>query len=161
MYPTRILANRSCGGFTMLELVIVLVIAGILSFMAAGRLNDVGEVNAHGVAEQVASTLRFVQEAAVAQRRPLYVNINAVTGLVNACLDSSISCAQPLSAPGGGNLTVQAPSGVGLTTSVAQFSFDGMGRPSTASQIQILVTALDGQQFTVTVEPDSGYVRRA
>ena len=145
----------------MLELIIVILIAGILSFMAIGRLNDTGEVNAHGFAEQIASTLRFAQEAAVAQRRLLYVNVNASTGLVNACLDSSNACAQPLAAPGGGSLSVQAPGGVVLSTNAAQFSFDGLGQPSTSTQIQIHATASNGQQFTVTVEPTSGYVRRS
>jgi len=161
MNPTRKTFPKFCTGFTTLELIIVIVITGILSFMAVGRLNDMGEVNAHGAAEQIASSLRFVQEAAVAQRRLVYVNINAATGLVNACLDSSISCTQPLSAPGGANLTVQVPSGVVLTTSTAQFSFDGLGRPSSSSQIQLQVTASDGQQFSVTVQPDSGYVQRS
>ncbi len=145
----------------MLELIIVILIAGILSFMAIGRLNDTGEVNAHGFAEQIASTLRFAQEAAVAQRRLLYVNVNAGTGVVNACLDSSNACAQPLAAPGGGSLSVQAPGGVVLSTNAAQFSFDGLGQPSTSTQIQIHATASNGQQFTVTVEPTSGYVRRS
>jgi Tfp pilus assembly protein FimT len=133
----------------MLELVIVILIAGILSFTAIGRLNNTGEVNAHGFAEQIASTLRFAQEAAVAQRRLLYVHVNAGTGLVNACLDNA--CTQPLAAPGG----------VVLTTNAAQFSFDGLGQPTTPSQIQIQATASDGQVFTVTVEPTSGYVRRS
>ena len=147
----------------MLELVIVIVIAGILSYSAIGRLNNVGEVNAHGFAEEVASTLRFAQEAAVAQRRLMYVNVNAGSGLVYACLDSANPCAQPLAAPGfgGGSLSVQAPSGVALTTNTAQFSFDGLGQPSTSSQVQIQVTASDGQLFTVTVEAGSGYVRRS
>jgi MSHA pilin protein MshC len=147
----------------MLELVIVILIAGILSFMAIGRLNDTGEVNAHGFAEQIASTLRFAQEAAVAQRRLIYVNVNAGGGLINACLDSANPCAQPLAAPGFGSaaLGVQSPSGVLLSTNTAQFSFDGLGQPSTSSQIQIQVTASDGQQFNVTVEPGSGYVRRS
>jgi VCBS repeat-containing protein len=145
----------------MLELVLVILIAGILSFIAIGRLNNTGEVNAHGFAEQVASTLRFAQEAAVAQRRLMYVNMNAATGLVNACLDSSSACAQPLAAPGGGNLSVQAPGDVTLSTNSTQFSFDGLGQPSASTQIQIQVTSSDGQQFTVTVEPSSGYVRRS
>jgi MSHA pilin protein MshC len=145
----------------MVELVIVLMIAGILSFMAIGRLNDTGEVNAHGFAEQLASTLRFAQEAAVAQRRLMYVNVNAGTGLVDVCLDSSNACAQPLSAPGSGNVTIQAPGGVVMTTNTAQFSFDGLGQPSVAAQVQIQLTASDGQLFLVTVEPISGYVRRS
>ena len=146
----------------MLELIIVILIIGILSFSAIGRLNDTGEVNAHGFAEQVASTLRFAQEAAVAQRRLMYVNVNAATGRVNVCLDSSSACAQPLAAPGesGAALSVQAPGGVALTTNATQFSFDGLGQPSTASQVQIQAAAADGQTFAVTVEPVSGYVRR-
>jgi len=161
MKPPRTLLSIRCSGFTMLELIIVIVIAGILSFMAVGRLNDTGEVNAHGAAEQIASTLRFAQEAAVAQRRLLYVNVNAGAGRINACLDSSSACAQPLAGPGGGSLSVQVPTGAVLTTNSAQFWFDGLGRPSSGTQIQIRVTASDGQQFSVSVEPDSGYVRRS
>jgi Tfp pilus assembly protein FimT len=144
----------------MLELIIVLVIAGILSFTAIGRLNDTGEVNAHGYAEQVAGLVRFAQQASVSQRRALYVNVNAAAGLVNVCQDAAAACTQPLSQPGGGNLTAQAPSGVALTATLAQFSFDALGRPSAAAQIQIQVTAPSGQAFHVTIEPDSGYVRR-
>lgn len=154
-------AARSCAGFTMLELIIVILIAGILSFAALGRLNDADEVNAHGFAEQVASTLRFAQEAAVAQRRSIYVNINAATGAVYACLDSSSGCTQPLAAPGGANLSVQAASGVAVSTNTAQFFFNGLGQPSVTSQVRIRSAASDSQQFSVTVEPDSGYVRRS
>jgi len=161
MMSTRTPSRANCAGFTLLELVIVIVISGILSFMAIGRLNDTGEVNAHGFAEQVASTLRFAQQAAVSQRRLIYINASASNGSVTACLDSALACAQPLSAPGGSNLAVQAPASVTLTSTAAQFSFDGLGRPSVASQIQIVVTAADGQRFNVTVEPDSGYVRRS
>ena len=153
-----------CSGFTLLELLIVILIAGIITFVAAGRLNDVGEVNAQGFADQVASMLRFAQEAAVAQRRLIYVNVNAGSGLVNACLDSSNACNSPLQAPGygGAGLVAQAPGGVALTTNTTQFSFDAMGQPSAASQVQIHATASDdGQQFNVTVEPVSGYVRRS
>jgi MSHA pilin protein MshC len=147
----------------MLELIIVILITGILSFIAIGRLNDTGEVDAHGFAEQVASMLRFAQEAAVAQRRMMYVNVDAGSGRVNVCLDSSSACAQPLAAPGEGGaaLAVQAPGSVALATNTAQFSFDGLGQPSTASQVRIQAAAADGQAFTVTVEPVSGYVRRS
>lgn len=145
----------------MLELVIVLVIAGILSYTAMGRLNNTGEVNAHGFAEQVASLMRFTQQASIAQRRTLYVNVNASSGLVNACLDSAAACAQPLSGPGGASLAAQAPSGVALTTTLAQFTFDALGRPSAAAQVQVTISSSSGQTFSVTVEPDSGYVRRS
>ena len=100
----------------------------------------------------------------------MVVNVNAGTGLVNACLDSANPCATPLSAPGQGGaaLSVQTPNGVVLTTSTAQFAFDPMGQPVSASsgqpltiQIQLNATAPDGQQFQVTVEAGSGYVRRS
>jgi hypothetical protein len=99
----------------------------------------------------------------------MYVTVNAGSGRVNAGLDSANPCAAPLAAPGQGGaaLSVQAPSGVVLTTSITQFAFDGLGQPVNASgqplagQIQIRSTASDGQQFQVTVEAGSGYVRRS
>lgn len=63
-------------GFTLVELVLVVLLAGSSSLFAAGRLNVRGQANARGFADQVAATLRLAQEAAMAQRRTVYANVD-------------------------------------------------------------------------------------
>ena len=147
-------------GFTLVELVLVILVLGTLSYYAVARMSDRGDTDAHGFAEQLASTLRFAQKAAVAQRHIVYVNTDGANGRVWVCLDAALVCTQPLAAPAGGPLAQDAPRGVSLsTTGAAQMSFDAMGRPSTAAATDWLVNA-NTATFTVRMEPDSGYVRR-
>jgi len=150
-----------CGGFTLVELVIVILLMGILSFVAAARLGDRQDVDAHGFAEQLASTLRFSQKSAVAQRRPIYVNIDAAAGHLAVCLDSAPACAQPLLAAAGGVLDLHMPGGVAMTASGPQLAFDGLGRPSNTTTFTLDIASGSGAHFVVTVEPESGYVRRS
>jgi MSHA pilin protein MshC len=138
----------------------VIALAGILSFVAATRLSDRAAADARGFAEQVASTVRFAQKAAVAQRRSVYVNIDVGARRVYACLDAATPCVQPLAAPQGGNLDVTGPSTITFSGSTAQFAFDAFGRPSFGTALTLTATS-GAQQFAVTVEPETGYVRRS
>jgi len=160
MTPSRIAFRRNrVRGFTLVELVMVVVLLGILSFFAGARLNDRNVSDARGFADQVASTLRFAQKAAIAQRRNIYVNIDTSTRRVRACLDAATTCATPLSSPAGGSLDITGASGVTLASGGTQFSFDALGRPSFASNLT-LTTSASGLTFSVIVETESGYVRR-
>jgi len=154
-------ARRTARGFTLLELLVVLLIGGILSFYAMGQIANVGEVNAQGFADQLASELRFAQKAAVAQRRSVYVNVTAASNHLYACLDAAVPCLHPLAQPAGGVLDVSGPASVVLTSNVTQFSFNSFGSPSTNAAIQLVATAGDGHQYTITVQPDTGYVQRS
>jgi len=154
-------ARRAPRGFTLLELLVVLLIGGILSFYAMGQIANVGEVNAQGFADQLASELRFAQKAAVAQRRSVYVNVTAASNHLYACLDAAVPCLHPLAQPSGGVLDVTGPASVVLTSTVTQFSFNSFGSPSTNAAIRLVATASSGQRYTVTVQADTGYVQRS
>jgi len=157
--PTHLLSQKQCG-FTLVELVLVILLLGTLSYYAVSRLSDRADTDAHGCIENVASVLRYAQKAAVAQRRTIYVNIDTNNPRVWACLDNALVCTQPLSAPAGGPLDHSAPNGVTLSNSgPAQFTFDAMGRPSTASAVDIQASA-GSAVFTIRLEPESGYVHR-
>ena len=147
-------------GFTLVELVLVIVLVGTLSFFAVSRLADRGDTDAHGATEQLASALRFAHKAAVAQRRFVYVNVDTAANRVWFCLDAASACATPLAAAAGGPLEVTLPRGLALGgNSNAQWRFDGLGRPSFASATDLTVAA-PNVTFTVRIEPESGYVRR-
>jgi MSHA pilin protein MshC len=147
-------------GVTLVELIAVLTLAGILSAFAAIRMLDRGLVDARGFADELASTVRFAQKAAVAQRRLVFVNIDAAARSVRVCLDAAPACAQPLAEPAGGPLQIAGAGSVTMTSGVTQFSFDGLGRPSLGAPLTLTATG-GATSFAVTVEPETGYVRRA
>lgn len=146
-------------GFTLVELVVVIVLLGILSFAALLRLPDRAQVNAQGFGEQVAATLRYAQRAAVAQRRTMYVNVDAGARRVRVCLDATPACSQPLQAPAGGALDLTGPAGLALATATAQIAFNALGQPTPAAGAQVQVSG-GGNTVTIVVEGDSGYVRK-
>lgn len=149
-------------GFTLVEFIVVMLIAGILSFVAMGKINNVGQVNAQGFADDVASQLRYAQKTAIAQRTIVYVNVAAGSEHVYSCFDSATpTCASELVLPTGDNADITGPSSATMTSNVSQFTFNGLGTPSTGSAVSLVVTdSSSGEAYTVSVQPDSGYVQR-
>ncbi|MDZ7654085.1 MAG: GspH/FimT family pseudopilin [Burkholderiaceae bacterium] len=146
-------------GFTLVELILVITLLGILSFVVATRMLDVDSVNARGFADRLESTLQQAHKQAIAQRRRVYVNVDAAAGRVRACFDAAAGCAQPLPSPAGGVLDISTPGGIALTSAVAQFSFDALGRPSLGATTVLNVTG-GGATHSISIERESGYVRR-
>jgi MSHA pilin protein MshC len=64
---------RPAAGFTMVELVVVMVLIGILSSVAVARYFDNRAFEAKEYADQVRAIIRYGQKVAVAQNRPIYV----------------------------------------------------------------------------------------
>ena len=135
----------SARGYSLIELVVVLVIAGIMAAIVLPQFNQ-PDIDASWYQEQIKSALRYGQRQAVAQRRNVYVVVSAVN--VRLCYDAA--CAAPVSdfASGAPFTTKSAPSGVALVPQT--FSFDAMGQPSAGAPFTI-----DG----VIVDADTGYVR--
>lgn len=152
--------RKLARGFTLIELVLVIVVLGIVSFVAAARMTNRADSDAHGFSQQVHSTLRQAHKTAIAQRRLVYVNIDTAARRVRVCLDAASACTQPMPAPGGGNLDVAGASTVALSSGTTQFSFDGLGRPSIASDLTVTVSG-GGVSQSIVVERESGYVRRS
>ena len=114
----------ACGaqrGVTLVELVSVIVILGILSAVAAPRFISSDAFRSRGFYDQATATVRYAQKIAIAQRRPVFVCVNAP-----AVGDISVSyvagCATQISDSTGVPLKVSAPSGVTLAPTT-NFSF--------------------------------------
>jgi MSHA pilin protein MshC len=139
----------------------VIVIVGILSTIAMARISG-GFATTRGFYDQLLSEVQYARKAAIAQRRPVFVRIDAVQSRL--CYSSGGTCTgtdAAASPTGAVPFAVSVPSGVTVTAAV--FQFDALGRyrdsagAATAAPLVIAVAGDGNLQFTV--EHDTGYVR--
>ncbi len=155
---SRDLLHASPGrapGFSLLELVVVLVIVGALAVFVIPKLFDRASFDAQGFYDQVGGALRFARKAAIAQRRVVCVSVAAgtVTLTVAAAPPPSTACAGTLTIPGAGTNLLTAPAGVTLSPAAIQFTALGQ-----AGAGAIVTVTGDGISRTITVEGETGHV---
>ena len=182
--PPGQLRHTAARGFTLIELVAVLVLAGLLATFAVNRFFQRDTFDARGFADQVTNIVRYGQKLAVAQNRAVFVSID--TNKVALCFDAGCSDAQKVVPPTGNNsgsketlqyclgsnwLCEGRPSGVTMSTDPvksASFYFDALGQPYALANVfpdastfpgplQISIKS-NGLTRTVTVEGETGYV---
>jgi MSHA pilin protein MshC len=182
-----ILPSRS-GGFTMVELVVVMVLVGVLGALGAARFFNPTGFDAAAFADSSAAMLRYAQKLAIAQNRNIHVQ--ATSQGLRLCYSKASPCppADQVRAPSGSNSGSTAsrtycalggswvqgwecegvPTGATLSLSqgaIAAFYFNGLGRPylggdSGDSSFPGLTLTIqgDGVKRTVTVAQETGYV---
>jgi MSHA pilin protein MshC len=149
------------SGFTLVELVAVMVITGIIAAIAAPRFIGVDAFDARGSYGTLVSALRYAQKTAIAQRRNVFVNINTTTHVV--CLGYTNDCSSAVIDPATQAAYAKTLSkNVAIGASITPIGFDGLGRPvpnATATfTIQNAVVPTESTR-TITVEAETGYVR--
>lgn len=136
------------AGFTLIELVMVILIISILAVFAAAKGSLFSGWREAGTSQAVASHLGAAQRLAIANRRVVYVQVGA--SALRACYDSA--CASPCFNLDGTALALLAPSG-SFSATASLFSFDSQGRPSFGTPFSITYNG-----NAVNVEPESGLV---
>lgn len=138
-------------GFTLVELITVMVLIGVLAVVALPRLFDRRDFDARGFFDQSKATLRYAQKAAIAQRRTVCVAFAANgVALTMAGAANSAACDTALILP------FQPVAGAGLNASVAGFQFTSLGGTDQAADVTATVAGATG---TITVDRVTGYVR--
>jgi MSHA pilin protein MshC len=154
--------SRTGRGFSLLELVGVLLIAAILAAVVVpkfwgSRFDDAA------FADETRSALRFAQRSAVTMRRSVCVTFTSTTAVftydptavTTTCSSFSPTCSSALPPPEGGSssYTVTARGSASYSSVPTNFNFNCAGAPSTAQTINFP----SGQQ--IVVEALTGYVR--
>ena len=150
------LLRRPSAGFTLIELITVIVLIGVLSAIGVSRFFDNTVFQSRAYADQIKSTIRYAQKLAIAQNRVVFVR--SQPGGFAVCYNNACSAFASLaSAPGSSNSGSTAtlafcrlgldyistwmcegtPNGVVVTSNTVRnefgnagsFSFDAMGRP--------------------------------
>lgn len=144
--------KRSALGFTLAELVIVIVVAAILAAVAIPQFN-LREIDATWFHEQVRSGVRYAQRTAVAQRRCVFVSVTPTQlSLFYGDASCAITGAAVRDLASDQAFVLTAPSGIALTAAPNPFSFNGLGQPSAAATVGVA-----GK--TIVVNAESGYVQ--
>lgn len=146
---------RRLSGFTLVELVSVIVIAGILAAVAGPRFFNAATFASRGYADAATGFLRYAQKLAVARHADVTVQIDGA-GLA-LCTTASNPCGDGNPWPGPQGDTpyrIDVPNGVTLAGSATSFRFDSQGRPSAG----LTLTITGDTARTLTVEAETGYV---
>jgi MSHA pilin protein MshC len=144
------LPTQRVRGFTLIELVVVLVVVGILAVFVAPRFNSIAVFNTRGFADQVGAALRFAQKAAIARRG--YACVTTAPSSLTLSAGSTTTCGTPLAIPGTSGSVLNAPAGVTLSSTTFYFTALGKAVPGAT------VTVTGDGTSTITVEGETGYV---
>jgi len=153
----RPLARRR--GFTLPELVMVIVVIGILAVVTAPRFISWKGFASRGFYDEAQAVVRYAQKTAIAWRRPIYVCVSAT--VISATSNSDCTTAPVKHPITGLDLKSTATDGVTLSSSAGpSFSFDALGRPSAPATITLTSTITDDPARQIVVASETGYVSR-
>ena len=147
-------------GFTLIELIVVMMIIGILAVAVIPRFSDNQTFNTRGFYDETLAALRYAQKSAIAQRRNVCVTLTSttVTLTIASATGSAAVCNTPLSSPTGtAPFLVTARSNINFSGTFPSFSFNALGKPIPDAAVSLNIVG-DGTTRTIIVERETGYV---
>lgn len=178
---------RRSAGFTMVELITVIILIGILGAVGASRFFDNTVFENRAYADQAKTIIRYAQKLAISQNRFIFVRTNGNSFAV--CSAAACGAGNLVAAAGRSNSGSRAtrtycllnnsynPSwmceGRPNTVTVAGttgngIAFDALGRPYTVNSSNVTsalansmaVTFTSGSNISrITIWPETGYVQ--
>ncbi|HYA86651.1 MAG TPA: prepilin-type N-terminal cleavage/methylation domain-containing protein [Nitrospirota bacterium] len=164
--------NSKSKGFTLIELVMVIILIGIIAVFTAPMLSNVSTLTAGAFADKLRADIRYAQSLAMSgnDRVRVYFNgtggggVTAPAAGYAVAYDSSSanncsSFAPVVDPSGSGNLTVTLMSGtfanISVTPTTACLEYDTLGRPYDCSgNLASCTTTASTSNITVTINPN-------
>ena len=147
------------AGYTIVELVLVLVIIAILGAVAGPRFFDNSAFDERAYLDELASSLRYAQKIAVASGCRVRAEINASSYALTQqapqaghCDPADASFPLPVLLSTGQTMSGSAPTGV-VTAPAISIVYDALGRTNLAANQTLTI----GPR-TILVQADSGLV---
>lgn len=138
-------------GFTMVELIVVMMVLAVLSALAIPRLISTSTLEERGAQAQLRGLLVHARQLAVAQQRDVCVLINPGQASAVYTVGGACSANASVLAPGGtGPYVVTAPNGVSFG-GAALLRFNPSGQPVPAVSQTVTMGSL-----SLTVEQETG-----
>jgi prepilin-type N-terminal cleavage/methylation domain-containing protein len=158
---TRTRAQRSSpAGFTLVELVVVMTIAGVLAASIGPKFFSQQIFSERGYADELGAALRLTQKAAVISNCPARLTLTAGTYAAaqqaaagNTCLASDATWSTPVLGIDGSILQGSAPANTAASP-VGVYQFDAQGRLTSSPGTTVTIGAR-----TITIDAGTGFVQ--
>ncbi len=152
--------SRLIRGFTLIELVLVLLITAILSTYAIIKFPS-GSINIAAQADQLMADIRHTQSLAINRGQRYRINFNSDRYWI-----SSADGATLYTHPAVGSSTILLESGTTLSSTQVFLVFDGNGTPYTNALTPgtklaadaVITLSAGGENRTVRITPETGRV---
>lgn len=156
---------KTSSGFTLIELVLVIVLIGILAVVAAPRLGDQAVYDLDRASQDLIEAIRYAQEQSMIHSGATAFQIAiSTTGFTVSQGGAAIT--NPLTGTSG--YTNDATEWGGVTISAAEtISFDSRGKPTCTAACSEpddasvnLTLSKNGNSVDITIEKFTGYAHR-
>ncbi|HMK86415.1 MAG TPA: GspH/FimT family pseudopilin [Steroidobacteraceae bacterium] len=157
---TQRIHTASADGYTLVELVVVMAVAGIMAAYIAPRFWNQQSFSDRGYADELAAALRSAQKAAVITDCPAELSLSANSYVAtqqapsgNTCNPADTSWTTPILSADGSPIQDSAPANTSASPT-GVFQFDTQGRLASSPGSTITVGT-----HTISIVPGTGLIQ--
>jgi MSHA pilin protein MshC len=148
-------------GFSIVELIVIIVIIGVISIAAGARISS-STAQTRAFYDELLSQVQYARKVAIAQRRPVFVRIAAADSTLCYSAAGACTSTDAVASPTGQlPFTLAVPTNVSV--SAATFQFDALGRPRNAAGVlwtaPLAVGVTGDGSYQISVQHETGHVQ--